>query len=148
ISSQTKMAVPNVTIPQSSETSVHSSDIHNGIRLCSFNCRSVKNCIPVIRELCDNHDILLLQEHWLLPNELNLLGAIHPQFLSIGLSAVDISNNILLGRPFGGTAILFRNDVLCNYSSVDSDDSRITGLEYRSMMGSVLLLNVYMPVAY
>ena len=118
------------------------------LRLCSFNCRSVKNCAPVIRELCDAHDIVLLQEHWLLPNELNFLNSIHKDFLSIGLSAVDLTTDILVGRPYGGTAILFRNNIFSRCSVIESDSSRITGLEVNVGIGSVLILCVYMPCDY
>jgi len=60
-----------------------------------------------IRQLCANHDLVLLQEHWLLPNELHLLSEVHTDFLAFGAFAVDIGSNILIGRPYGGTAILF-----------------------------------------
>jgi exonuclease III len=79
------------------------------LRFCTYNCRSVKNSMPEVHSLCNKFDIVLLQEHWLLPNELHTLNNIHPDFHSYGMSAVDISRNILVGRPYGGTAILFRN---------------------------------------
>jgi len=34
------------------------------ISVCSFNCRSVKNCLPEINRLCDSNDVVFLQEHW------------------------------------------------------------------------------------
>ena len=80
---------------------------HECLKLCSFNCRSIKNCYPVIADLCNVHDIVLLQEHWLLPDELTVLHNIHSDFHSHALSAVDVSSNILTGRPYGGTAILY-----------------------------------------
>jgi len=67
------------------------------ISLCSFNCRSVKNCLPEINRLCDSNDVVFLQEHWLLPMELSLLNGIHPDFLSHGLSSVDITADVLIG---------------------------------------------------
>jgi hypothetical protein len=48
-----------------------------------------------------------LQEHWLLPNELGLLANTHCDFYGVGNSAVDICSDILVGRPYGGTAILY-----------------------------------------
>ena len=81
----------------------------NNVNICTFTCRSVKN--PVIAELCSMHDVVLLQEHWLLPAELPMLSNIHSDFHSYSLSAVDLSADILIGRPFGGTAILFRKSI-------------------------------------
>ena len=51
------------------------------LRLCSFNCCSIKSSITDINYLCDMHDIVFLQEHWLLPHELNLPANLHDDFL-------------------------------------------------------------------
>jgi len=73
--------------------------LHNSsLSVCTFNCRSVNNCVPEIHKLCDTHDVILLQEHWLLPFELNTLNNIYPGFLSHGLSAVDVTSDVLSGR--------------------------------------------------
>ena len=77
-------------------------------KVCTFNCRSVKYTLPEVQRLCDDHDLVALQEHWLLPNELAILSNVHRDFLACGSSAVDVSDKILIGRPYGGTAILYR----------------------------------------
>ena len=82
------------------------------LRICTFNCRSVKSSISEVKQLCNRHDVVLLQEHWLLPHDLNTLNDIHSEFLSVGLSAVDTSKDILVGRPYGGTAILYKRYLL------------------------------------
>jgi len=67
-----------------------------------------------VQQWCGNHDLILLQEHWLLPNELQLLSQVHTDFLVFGASAVDIGSNILVGRPlYGGTAILYKKMADC-----------------------------------
>ena len=83
-------------------------DCNSGISVCSFNCRSFKNSLPSVHKLCSEHDIVLLQEHWLIPNDLHMLNTAHADFLSFGQSAVDLTSDILVGRPYGGTAILYR----------------------------------------
>jgi len=50
---------------------------------------------------------VFLQEHWLLPCDLSSLNDVHADFLGTGHSAVDLSDGVLVGRPYGGTAILF-----------------------------------------
>jgi len=89
---------------------------HSNLNVCSFNCRSVKSSVEEICMLCGVSDLVLLQEHWLLPHELCYLSNIHPDFLAIGLSAIDLSNGILTGRPYGGTAILYRKTLSANIS--------------------------------
>jgi hypothetical protein len=71
---------------------------NNGcVSLCSFNCRSAKNCMPVLHDLCDQYDILLIQEHWLLPHELFTLKNLHNEFYATASSAVDTSSGMLIG---------------------------------------------------
>ena len=83
-----------------------SSKVSGNYRLCTFNCRSVKRSLPEVQRLCDNHDMVVLQEHWLLPDELSLLSNIHTDFFAVGSSAVDVCDRLLVGRPYGGTATL------------------------------------------
>ena len=66
-----------------------------------------------ILRLYNSHDIVCLQENWLLPTELDLLNNTHSDFFGTGSSAVDITDNLLVGRPSGGTAILYRKS-FCN----------------------------------
>jgi len=43
--------------------------------------------------------------YWLLPFDLDVLNHVHDSWLGLGNSAVDISTQVLIGRPFGGRAI-------------------------------------------
>ena len=77
------------------------------LRVTTYNCRSVKSSIGAVQKLCNNNDIILLQEHWLLPNEINYLSNIHSDFLAVGSSAVDISVGLLSGRPYMGELLFY-----------------------------------------
>jgi len=77
------------------------------ISLCAVLIADLSKSIHTVNNLSNEHDIVLLQEHWLLPFDLPLLNTAHRHFFSVGLSAVDISSDILVGRPYGGTAILY-----------------------------------------
>jgi len=68
------------------------------VSLCTYNCRSIKNSLFDVQKLCVKYDIIFLQEHWLLPCELNTLSNIDTEFLAFGVSAVDISSNVLRGK--------------------------------------------------
>ena len=74
-----------------------------------------------------------------------LLNIAHNDFISVGLSAVDTSVDILIDRPYGGTAILYRKNLASKITIVDSHESRITGIQVMTNIGPFLLLNVYMP---
>jgi hypothetical protein len=66
----------------------------SNLNLATFNCRSVKSSVNEVYRLCDDADIVMLQEHWLLPNELSMLNMIHPNFLAHACSAIDITHNV------------------------------------------------------
>jgi len=57
--------------------------------------------------LCEKHVIVVIQEHWLLPLELEVLSNLHDDYLSVGISAVDTSSDIRIGQPYGSTAVLY-----------------------------------------
>ena len=117
-------------------------------RICSYNCRSMKNSMHDIKKLCDTHDFVCLQEHWLLPNDLGLLTNTHSEFYGIGNSAIDITSDVLTGRPYGGTAILYRKS-LCNVVTIIPYSCPcITGIQLNTDCGPLLLLTVYMPTEY
>jgi len=74
----------------------------------TFNCRSAKSSVYKIQDLCAKSDSVCLQEHWLLSNEVNLLSQMSVDFLAAGFLAIDINEDILTSRLYGGIAILHR----------------------------------------
>ena len=116
------------------------------IRIATYNCHSFKSSIDDIRVLCSNHDVVLLQETWLMESELPLLSRVDEQFYYKGLSSMDTSSTLISGRPFGGLAILWskRLGTACKpvLFGVHSD---VMGLMLPIADVQYLLLNVYMP---
>ena len=98
--------------------------------------------------LCEFHDIILLQEHWLLPFEMDTLSNFHGDFIAIGSSAVDISQNILVGRPYSGTDILYRRKIAKAISVLNTDKPRLTAVRLMTKDGPILIVNVYMPTEW
>ena len=76
--------------------------------------------------------------------DLDILNNIHSSFLSTGKSAVDISTNVLVGRPYAGTAILFNRALSGFVTVVDTFDSRLTAVKFNSNVEPVLLVCVYL----
>lgn len=95
-------------------------------KLVSFNCHSLKRSIDSVRLLCDTADVIALQETWLLPHDIPILGSIHRDFEYTGKSAVDTSAGVLRGRPYGGVSILWRKGVFSSVSVVECQCSRIS----------------------
>ena len=59
-----------------------------------------------VNSLCEENDIVCLQETWLAKNEINLLSNTNIDFFGNGITFIDDKNRINTGRPFGGTGIM------------------------------------------
>ena len=119
-------------------------EVINNIRIVSYNCIGVKNKFPVIYDLCEKCDLVLLQETWLLPSEANVLSSVHEEFSAFSLSAVD-EQMLLVGRPYGGLSILWRNNIDSFCRIVNFGESRILGMNIVYENINLMLLNVYLP---
>lgn len=115
------------------------------LNLVSFNCKSVKRSIGDIRDLCVNFDVVALQETWLLPHDLPLLASISTDFEFTGKSAVDTSAGLLVGRPHGGVAILWRKGIFSKVTVLECDSVRLAAIKATVGGRSILLITVYMP---
>jgi len=56
--------------------------------------------------------------------------------------------DLLIGRPYGGTGVLHRKNLASNITILTTDEFRITSLIFKSAVGPVLFVNVYMPTDY
>ena len=117
------------------------------VKVCSFNCNSLKNSIAEVSELCCKNDILFLQETWLSKFELIMLNKIHKDFFGLGVSAFDSSSALLNGRPFGGVAVLWKRSIQSS-TEVKVISERIMQIDLSTNVGVVSLLNVYLPTDY
>ena len=101
--------------------------------------------MPTVSNLCDNSGIVLLRETLLFPHELSVLSTAHPEFEGMGVSAIDTTEIIIVGRPYGGVAILIRTELreYCNF--LFHNDPRIMRIEFRSITDCIYYINVCMP---
>ena len=117
----------------------------NFLSIVSYNCRGsnlVKSCfINSLLLKCDN---FFIQEHWLSDKQLLDLNQINTQFLSPAVCDFD-NSDVLLGRPYGGCAILWRSDIRARIEPVITNSRRICAICMRTDSWSVLFINVYMP---
>ena len=73
------------------------------------------------------------------------LAQISDDFFFSGISSMDSSKGIIVGRPHGGLAILYKKS-LASYCKIKCyDDSRLMGLEIRNGNNKLLLINCYLP---
>ena len=115
------------------------------LRIITYNCYNIKNSIQDICDLCNSYDLIFLQEIWLFQHELPLLSNICSDFEGFGTTAMDISNGIMSGRPYGGVAVLVRKSIRKECQVHMFDDSRLLGITVNTSDMPCYFLNVYMP---
>ena len=120
------------------------ADNIGSLKIVSFNCCGVTNKLPVIKDLCEDNDIVLLQETWLMSHNIGILDGVHQDCTAYSTSAVDCTQ-ALVGRPHGGLSVLWKKH-LSSYVNISLfDDTRILGIDL-SISGKILhILNVYLP---
>jgi exonuclease III len=116
------------------------------IRIVTYNCQNIKTSVDEVRELCRHHEIVFLQETWLLESQLTFLSGIDLNFHAKGISSMDLNSGILSGRPYGGLGILWSKKLggLCK-PVIYGNDSRLLGLELTINTVNYLFINTYMP---
>lgn len=113
--------------------------------LMSYNCRGFNNAkVPYINSLLERCDVLFLQEHWLLNNGLQRMEGTFEKHHVFGISGVII-DKLLLGRPYGGVAILINKNIQCIATSIYCDSKRICAVLCDFNDYTVLFLSIYMP---
>ncbi|CAH2106699.1 unnamed protein product [Euphydryas editha] len=115
------------------------------MKFTTFNCKSITRSADCVRDLCDNCDIMALQETWLLPHDVAYLGSLHSDFAYTGKSAVDTTAGCLLGRPYGGVALLWRKSIFQTVTVVSCKSDRLVAIKIDYVDCSFLIFSVYMP---
>jgi exonuclease III len=120
------------------------------IKLCSYNMHGFSNGLNMVKTLCQSYDIVLLQEHWLITNNLHKFNDIDSDFQHYSISSMDsiIASGILVGRPHGGVSVLYRKSLSNRIEILSHDDveGRYLSLKLKCNPGSDIIITcVYFP---
>ncbi|ELT97547.1 hypothetical protein CAPTEDRAFT_202914 [Capitella teleta] len=99
-----------------------------------------------IEHLLQKCNILLIQEHWLFDSELSKLAYNSSTEITVmGSSGMD-PEKLLVGRPYGGCALLYKTCLRCSITPIPVDSRRIFACIIE-MVGftKFILINAYMP---
>lgn len=92
-----------------------------------------------------NPDVLLVQEHWLQKKDLTKLNHMHKNYIGKGLSAIP-DDRILIGRPYGGVACLWKRNSMSRVKFCKTASDRICAIVITTKDGDTLLIiNCYLP---
>jgi len=81
------------------------------INFASYNLHGFQQGKPQLLNLCDSHDVIAIQEHWLSNCDLDRIVNLHNDFTVVAKSAMSekTQTGFLRGRPFGGVAVMERS---------------------------------------
>ena len=92
----------------------------------------MKTSTDTINKLSNESQVVLLQEHWLYPDELSFISQSNPNFSGFGLSSMCLDDKLITGRPYGGVGIfLWQKSFSQSTKIIKFKDSRILGLEVK-----------------
>ncbi len=118
------------------------------IHFSSFNLHGWNNGLSQLSDLCDSHDVICVQEHCLLPGNLNQIQNFRSDFHCFAISGcTDIVNYAIKGgRPFGGLGLFWRKTkgMKVNILGID-DQHRIICAEITYENYKFIVINVYFP---
>ena len=117
----------------------------NGLKIVTFNCHGFKSSVYDILLLCEQFDVILLQELWLSCEDISLLRSIHKAFEAYAVSAMNDQLGIQVGRPFGGIGVLWTTSISHACTICDLQDNRLLGIDIDTNDGKLFNLNVYLP---
>ena len=100
--------------------------------------------MKIFDELSKTHTFTLIQEHWLLPNQLDKISDI-PNICHHGISGMP-GGSLLTGRPYGGCAIIWSDTFKGKVEPVMLQSTRVCAVVISFGTKHILLANVYMPV--
>lgn len=94
--------------------------------LITYNyCKSVSRSVEGITALCRSADIIALEETWLLPEGVDFIGSIDSNFDYTSKLAVDTSQGILRGRPYGGVALMSTRGLFASIKAIKCNSVRV-----------------------
>ena len=85
--------------------------MNKNIRIATYNSHgSGAGRLEYVKKLSNNHDIILIQEHWLVPQQFHMYNNMLSNFNSHCISGIT-DGKLLSGRPYGGCAVLWNKNI-------------------------------------
>ena len=118
----------------------------NPLKITSYNCQGVKDRnYNYLHNLFINCDMLLLQETWLYNFEHSIFNNILQSCQYHAISSMDEGNVIHHGRPHGGTAIIWHQNINLSVVPINTLSKRICAVHIKGDMFDCIFASIYMP---
>ena len=102
--------------------------------------------LEYVNDLVNGNDIVLLQEHWYSNSNISSLYNALENSVIYGISGMP-DDEIICGRPYGGTAIVCNKSLLCKVVPINTTSKRlcVVKLSLPEPKVSIIIVSVYMP---
>ena len=122
------------------------------MQICSYSCQGLgAGKLQFIQILCDNSQFIFIQEHWLHESNTHWFDNNVKNIRSHVVSGM-CSNHIEQGHPYGGTDILWTDNLMASVEPVGTHCRRLCAVKVTINNNCLMLCNAYvyvhMHVAY
>ena len=95
------------------------------LNIKTFNCKGFKaRNYSYVSKLFEDVSLLLIQEHWLYRFEFDNFSKVLNNAIFHAQSSMD-ENRLRRGRPYGGTAILYKSNINANITPIETSTPRL-----------------------
>ena len=94
----TEVRAANNQAHQTAEADTPTSDF----KIAAWNCRGLNKALPYIETLAEEHDVIVLSEHWLWPYETHKFLNVHPDMLGLAITDKRLTPECHLSNGCGG----------------------------------------------
>ena len=121
------------------------SSFSSSLSIISFNCKGFRyKTHDYVQSLFNKCDFLLIQEHWLLSSQFyHFSKYVKGACYTANTDMPD--DNLGPGRPYGGTAILWHDNVNCKVDIINTISGRLSSVLVTNGYKQHLIITVYMP---
>lgn len=126
----------------------NNNKINCSLKFATWNCQGSKSKLDFLKVQISKHnlDIIFLQETWLQDFESNYITDLLDDYDGISISAMN-SKVPLRGRPYGGTAIMWKKQLSPDITCVSNKDHRLCSVQLTIEHTVYTLINCYLPTA-
>ena len=115
------------------------------LQICSYNCQGLgAGKLQFIQNLCDNSQFIFIQEHWLHESNTHWFDNIVKNIQSHVVSGM-CSKQIVEGRAYGGTAILWTDNLMSSVEPVRTHCRRLCAVKVTINNTCLMVCNAYLP---
>ena len=116
----------------------------SAMRIASYNLHGLNQGTDILQHVCEDVELsmIMIQEHWQSCDNLNKILCFSTDFTGYGICAFEnkINSGIMIGRPYGGVAILIRDHLVKFVNKIICEERFVI-----LCIQSVAFVNVYLP---